>query len=196
MKATKRLVLGLPLFSVLLLGSPASAQEPDLHHVRAGLQLASAAEETKLIHAALSAKVFDVGLTRSLVEEVARSIQSAKQSSDRAQALLPEAKQSLEAEFEKLRGVIKRAEDQAAKLRAVLTQETQGLEAEDQEGGALDARADGDEPAAQPRWNVLKDETGWLFLDLSEARALHQKLGPKLKAPGLSAPPKPKSKRE
>ncbi len=190
-----------PLFCALILLASlahvgrASAQEPDLHHVRAGLQLASAADGTKLIYAALSAKIFDVGLTRSLVEEVERSVQDAKKSSDRAQALLPESKQSLEAEFEKLRTVIKRAEDQVQKLKQVLTEETQGLEAEDQEGGALDARDDGAAASAQPKWSLLKDEAGWLYLDVSDARGLHQKLGPKLKAPGLSAPPKPKSKR-
>lgn len=174
---------------------PAAAQEPQLHHVRAGLQLGFAAEGTKLIHAALSAKVFDVGLTRALVEEVERTIQDAKKSSDRAQALLAEGQAGLEPEYEKLRAAIKRAEDQAMKLKQVLAQETQGLEAEDQEGGGLDARDDGEAPAAQPKWTLLKDETGWLYLDLVDARGLQQKLGGKVKAPGLSAPPKPKSKR-
>lgn len=196
MKTIHRLSIATFALHAGLTAAPAYAQEPDLHHVRAGLQLAQAAEGTKLIHAALSAKVFDVGLTRALVEEVQRSIQDAKKSSDRAQALLPESKQSLEPEFEKLRAIIKRAEDQSAKLQSVLAQETQGLEAEDQEGGSLDARDEGEAPASQPRWNVLKDETGWLYLDLADARAAHQKLGPKLKVPGLSAPPKPKAKRE
>lgn len=195
MKTKKRLSLAACALAASLAARSAEAQEPDLHHVRAGLQLTAAAEGTKLIHAALSAKIFDVGLARALVEEVERSIQDAKKSSDRAQALLPESKQPLEAEFEKLRALIKRAEDQAAKLKAVVAEETRGLEAEDQEGGGLDARDDGEAPASQPRWNVLKDATGWLFLDLSEARGLHQKLGAKLKAPGLSAPPKPKSAR-
>lgn len=182
-------------FATAAFSSVAAAQEPQLHHVRAGLQLSAAAEGTKLIHAALSAKIFDVGLTRSLVEEVERSIQDAKKSSDRAQALLSEGQASLEPEYEKLRAAIKRAEDQAMKLKQVLTEETQGLEAEDQEGGALDARGDGDTPPAQPKWALLKDETGWLYVDLSDARGLHQKLGGKVKAPGLSAPAKPKSKR-
>ena len=192
-------------FSMLLAGAtlaPASAlaQDAGLYHAQSGTLLTYAETETRVLYAVLTAQEFDVELTRSMVEELKRSIADAKKSVDRSTALLSESQQKLAPDFQKLREGVKAAEDQVVKLAADIQTEVKARASDDDsnegepvpEGGAEAAEKEKGPP---PNWQLLKDGAGWLAIDLAAARSLHAKLAKSVKMPALAGPPKPKTKR-
>jgi hypothetical protein len=174
--------------------SIASAQDAGPHHVRAGAHLALADEDTKLLFAVMTAKVFDVELTKTLSGDLKKAIAEAKSSVFRASALTED--QKLEADFKKLQEALKRAEDAQAKLDGDIKAETSGLTVAEDDNPDLEAAA-GSKPEAakQPKWELLKEGAGALYKEIGDARALHGKLAKALKTPALKAPPAPKAKK-
>lgn len=174
--------------------SIALAQDAGPHHVRAGARLALADEDTKLLFAVMTAKVFDVELTKTLSADLKKAISEAKSSIFRASALAED--QKLEADFKKLQDALKRAEDAQAKLDGDIKSETSGLKFEGDDNEDIEAAA-GSKPeeAKQPNWELLKDGAGALYKEIGEARSIHGKLAKALKTPALKAPPPPKAKK-
>jgi hypothetical protein len=174
--------------SLLLVALPAVAFAEDAgpHHVRAGIQLGAADEQLKLLYAVITAKEFDVELSKTLSADIKRAVGDAKSSAFRASALLGDAEKKAEPDFKKLQDGMKRVEDATAKLDEDLKEETAGLKP--------DEDAEESEEAKMPSWELLKDDAGALAKEISDARALHSKLAKMIKLPQLKAPPPPKKK--
>lgn len=171
----------------------ALAQDSGLHHARAGAMLAAADENTKILYAVLTARVFDVEISKTLLSDIKRAVGEAKSSAFRAAQLLEDEKAS--AEVAKLDESIRAIEASFTKLDADVKAETKDMKIdEDNPDIAPAAGSKPAEEAKQPNWDLLKDDIGALYADVSAARALHGKLAKVVKAPALKAPPAPKKK--
>ncbi len=179
----------------LLAPGAALAQDPGPHHVRAGILLVAAEEETKLFYDVLTAKVFDVELGKTTLAEIRKLAQDAKSAAFRASQLKDDAKS--DAVFGKLDEALKRVEGSVQKLEADYKKETAGLKVDDDNPDiAPQAGSEGKkDDAKQPDWEGLKSTSGQLFKDIQDARAEHGKAGKTLKLPALKPVPPPKAKK-
>jgi hypothetical protein len=186
----------LTLPSLLLLAlapGVAVAQDAGLYHARTGALLATADENTKLLYAVATAKVFDVELSKTLLTDLKRNVGDAKSSAFRASQLLEDAPAA--ADVAKLDEALRALEASFQKADADVKNETKGMKIdEDNPDIAPAAGAKPDEEAKQPDWELLKDSIGAVYRDVSAARAAHGKLVKAMKAPPLKAPPAPKKK--
>ncbi len=183
--------------TTMLLGfaAPAQAQDYSLHYAQAGALLDYSNVQVKLLYASVTALEYDANTTKNTVAELKRSLGDAKRHAGRAATLLPEKMMKHEAQVEKLRAVISKAEDQLMKLATDIDEQTKALTAEDSEV-ELGERTDDEAVApAQVDWDLLKKGTGWLGVDVSAARRLHKSVARKIKVKGLRSPPKPRGKR-
>lgn len=189
------------VFSLVTMSSAvplaAFAQDSGPYHARAGTQLAQADEELKIFYAVLNAKIFDVEISKTLLDDLKSSLDEAKSSSFRAMALLDEKQSKLEPEFKKLQDALKRAQDAAKKLADDTQKETANLkvEEEDTSGLAPAAGSKPDEPQKGPDWDLLKADAGAAYQPIAEARSIYGKLAKQVKMPPLKAPPAPKAKK-
>ena len=180
--------------AVLGASSDAFAQGHELHYAQAGALLAYGQSELNLLFAALTAKEFDPKLTKDTVAELERTLNDAKKRVDRATALLPESLEKNQPEMEKLRAAIKQCEDTLAKLGNDITEQTGAPEESDVELGSR-PEEELDEAPPQRDWELLKRGTGWLAVDLGDARKKYSALARKLKLKSMKSPPKPRGKR-
>lgn len=191
MKPSIRYLLStLGTLAVVASASPAWAQGADLHYAQAGALLSYGEAEIRILYAALSAKEFDPSITKSVVDELNRSLNEAKKRVDRTIPLLEEKDKALEPEMLKLREAIKKCEDELTKLNTDIEEQT-GAKGDDEE-----KKDDDDEERPQTDWELLKRGTSWLNVDIGNAKTAYAALAKKMKAPTLVAPPKPKGKRE
>lgn len=178
------------------MATPARAQGPELQFAQAGALLAYAEAEVRLLYASLIAREYDPALTKSLIDELKRTLGDAKTRVDRTSALLDEKDAKLEPELLDLREKIKRIEGSLAKLAANIQEQT----APKAEPAGLESKktADEDEDDEPPvrDWELLKRGAGWVAVDLEAARGSYAKLTKKLKMPNLVLPPKPKGARD
>lgn len=182
------LLLALPLVPGL-----AVAQDAALYHARSGAMLSAADEDTKILYAVLTAKVFDVELSKTLLGDIKRAVGEAKSSAFRASQLIEDQKVS--AEVAKLDESIRAIEASHQKLDADMKAETKDMKIdEDNPDIAPAAGSKAEEAGKQPNWDLLKDGIGALYADIGAAKALHGKLAKLVKAPALKAPPAPKKK--
>lgn len=172
----------------------ARAEAYDLYFAQAGALLQYAQGEINILYGALTAKEFDPKITKDTVEELDRTLSAAKRSVDRVIALLPEDLGKNAPDLEKLRASIKQCEDALNKLGNDITEQTGSTEEAEAE---LGSRPDEDLEEAPPQrdWELLKRGTGWLSVDLDDAKAKYNGLARKLKLKGLKSPPKPRGKR-
>lgn len=169
----------------------AHAQQHDIYFHQEGALLAYADAEVKILYAAITAKEFDPEATKKTLEELERTISSAKTMVDRVQATLPEDLANMEPELVKFRDQVKAAEDQLRKLATDIEEQTGAKEGEEEQ--ELDEEG---KPAVTRDWNLLKKGCGWLAADLATARATYAKLAGKLKVKPVKPVPKPSGKRE
>ena len=186
-----RMQLTMSLVALLSLSpAVASAQQHEIYFHQAGALLQYGEAEVRILFAAITAKEFDPDATKKTIEELDRTMSTAKNMVDRVQASLPENMANLEPDLVKLREQVKAAEDQLRKLSTDIEEQTgakeEGEEAElDEEGKALPQRD----------WDLLKKGCGWLAADLATAKASYAKLAGKLKVKPVKAVPKPSGKR-
>ncbi len=174
--------------------SQARAETHGLYFSQAGALLAYADAELKVLYGALTAKEFDPKLTKDTVAELDRTLASAKRSVDRSIALLPESQSKVAPELEKLRTAIKQCEDALNKLGNDITEQTGSTEETEAELGARPEENLDEEPP-QRDWELLKRGTGWLGVDLKDARGKYGAVARKLRLKSLRSPPKPRGKR-
>jgi hypothetical protein len=182
----------------LAVASPARAQGPELSYAQAGALLSYADAEVKLLFGAINAKEFDPSMTRSLLDELKRSLEESKKRIDRSSALLDEKQAALEPELIKVRDAIRRVEGSLDKLTRDIEAQTGKLAADGEESGpAPEKKTEEEEAEAPPRdWELLKRGAGWLGADLKDAQAAYGAVAKKLKVPAFPFPPKPKTPRE
>ncbi|MCC7384088.1 MAG: hypothetical protein IT384_19755 [Deltaproteobacteria bacterium] len=190
----KRAAILASVLAVAGWGRAAGAEEAAPHHVRASAMLELADQEAKLLYAVLTAKVFDVELSMTLASDLVRAIGEAKSSVFRAEALLDEAAAKSAPELKKIQDTMKAAEESARKLENDLKQETKGLK-EDESEDIAPAAGSGPSEAKTPSWDLLKDDVGQLYKELSEAKAGVARTARVVKPPVLKAPPPPKAKK-
>jgi len=189
----RRIVSSLSLLALVALPLGAQAQDSGPHHARAGALLALADEETKIVFAVITAKVFDVELATTLVSELKDVMGDAKASAFRASQLVEDQKAG--PELAKLDEAIKTIEATLATFDADLKRETKDMKPDEENPELAPAAGSGKaEAGTQPNWEALKDDCGALYRDISAARAIHGKLAKTVKAPALKAPPPPKKK--
>ncbi len=177
----------------LLLASPAvaSAQQHEIYFHQTGALLQYGEAETKILYAAITAKEFDPEATKRTVEELERTLGSAKGMVDRVQALLPEGLASVEPDLVKLREQVKAAEDQLRKLATDIEEQTGSKEGDEEP--ELDEEG---KQTPQRDWDLLKKGCGWLWIDLSTAKGSYAKLALRLKVKPVKLIPKPSGKRQ
>ncbi|MFO0729259.1 MAG: hypothetical protein U1E65_36100 [Myxococcota bacterium] len=190
-----RLLTSLTFIAALAIPGAALAQDPGPHHVRAGILLGAAEEETKLFFDVLTAKVIDVELGKTTLAEVKKLVADAKSASFRASQLKDDAKS--DAVFGKLDEALKKVEESVKKLEADYKTETAGLKIDEENPDiAPQAGTEGKEKEQkQPDWEGLKNTSGQLFKDIQDARAAHAAAGKTLKLPALKPVPPPKAKK-
>ena len=183
----------LSFFVLASIGRVAFAQDAGPHHAHAGALLALADEETKIVFAVITAKVFDVELAKTLVGELKEVIGNAKSSAFRAGQLVEDQKGA--SDLAKFDEVMRSVETSLQKLDADLASETKGIKVDDEGADIAPAAGAGKEEAGpQPNWELLKDDVGGLYRDIGSARAQHGKLAKIVKASPLKAPPLPKKR--
>lgn len=185
--------------AVMGLAKPAQAQDHSLHFAQAGALLDYSDAELRILYAAVTAREYDPKVTKETVEELKRALGDAKRYAGRASTLLPEKLAKHEPQVEKLRSAISAAEDQLTKLATDIDEQTKSLTSGDEEV-ELGSRAEAEdaEGAAEPatvNWDLLKSGTGWLSVDVGEARKMYKGLAGKLGVRSLPAAPKPRGKR-
>lgn len=170
------------LIVALLIGiaTPAAAQDHRLHLGQAGALLDYAEFESRLLYAAVTARVFDLSLTQSTVEELNRSLTAAKKSLDRADALLPEGEESASKAILSIRNQLVQAERQLQAFSDLLQAEAAALDDEDAEVEEGEAR--------QTDWQGLKSGAGWLAKDVRTALSGHRGLAKRM---GIRVAPAP-----
>lgn len=167
--------------------SIASAQQHEIYFHQAGALLAYADAEVRILYAAITAKEFDPDATKKTVEELDRTVSTAKTMVDRIQATLPENMASMEPELVKFRDQVKAVEDQLRKVSSDIEEQTGAKEGEEEQGS--------EEQGKQADWNLLKKGCGWLSSDLAVARGTYAKLAGKLKVKPVKPVPRPSGKR-
>ncbi len=181
-------------FALGAVSTEARAEAYDLYYAQAGALLVYAQGELNILYGALTAKEFDPKITKDTVAELDRTLSAAKRSVDRVIALLPEELGKNAPELEKLRASIKQCEDALTKLGNDITEQTGSTEETEAELGSR-PEEDLEETPPQRDWELLKRGTGWLAVDLKDARGKYSSLARKLKIKALKTPPKPRGKR-
>ncbi|MEO1232888.1 MAG: hypothetical protein AAFZ18_28740 [Myxococcota bacterium] len=182
-----RTLLNWTFFAIATLPGVTLAQSHDLPFVQAGASLGHAEMEVRILHAAITAKNFDLGFTKATLEEVGTALRKAKTSIDRAETLLPEKLTKMGSRLLAVREKIVAAESQLDQLGAAIVTETRVLTIEDE-----------DEAAELPptNWGMLERQTGWLAVDVAAAAGAYGKLRGPLKVKVLKKVRAPRGKRE
>lgn len=152
---------------LLALPGPARAQTHVLPYAQAGAALEYARAEARILYAAVTAKQFDLGFTRAILEQLETALAEAKRNVDKAETLLPEKMAKRSDALLALREKIVAAETQRAALLAAVTEETKVLTVEDEEEA---------EDLPPTDWRRLERETKWLAADVRAAASAHGKL--------------------
>lgn len=165
----------------------AHAQGHELPFAQAGAALEYADAEARILHAAVTAKQFDLGFTKQVLEELEKALAEAKRSVDRAETLLPDNLAKMSEKLLELRDKVVAAETQRERLATLIADETKVLLAEDEEEAAELPPTD---------WKLLEGQAAWLAVDVDAASAAHSQIARALKAPMPKAVRRPKGKRE
>lgn len=166
---------------------PAAAQDHALPYVQAGAALDYAEQEVRVLHAAVTAKQFDLGFTEQALAELEHALAHAKRNIDRAETLLPTKMSKLGEKVLEVRAKVVAAETQLAKLKQIIEEQTKVLTVEDEEEAAELPPTD---------WKLMERETGWLAVDIGHAMKAHRMLERRLGARALKPVRKPRGKRE
>lgn len=186
------------LFLIAALAAPGVALAQDaagLHFARSGAMLGAADEDTKILFAVVTAKVFDVELTKTVMSDLKKALGEARGSAFRASQLLEDQKAS--GEVAKLDDAIKTIEASFQKLDADIKAETKDMKIDEDNpdiAPAAGAKAPEEGAGKVPDWELLKNDIGTVYADIGAAKSLHGKLSKVVKAPALKAPPAPKKK--
>src|SRR5687768_15230592 len=133
MNRTSLMILG----ALWLVPGVASAQQHEIYFHQTGALLAYAEAGVKILFAAITAKEFDPEAAKRTIEELDRSISTAKNMVDRIQGALPENLANMEADLVKFRGEVKATEDQLRKLKTDIEEQT-GKEGDEEDAPELD----------------------------------------------------------
>ncbi|MBK8012595.1 MAG: hypothetical protein IPK13_14690 [Deltaproteobacteria bacterium] len=206
-QSSAAIVLGFTLFAAMSMSAPrdAQGQDVDLHFTQVGGQLERADGDLRVLNASVSAKVFDPALAQAVIKELEAAFAAAKKSTDRSTALLSDSQRKFEPEMLKLREAIKACEDQLRLLATDIDEQTGAAgdddgDEEDEPSTALSGTDDLERAANAPDkvkadWALLRASTGWLGVDLSEARDKYKRIARGLKLKPYPYPKKPKGKR-
>lgn len=185
MTTTKLLIPAVSALALFAAAAPASAQTHHLPYVQAGVSLDYAESEVRILYAAVTARQFDLGLTKQTLEEVKEGLRDAKVALDRAETLLPEKLAGRSEAVLAVRERVVTAEAQVEKLAEAIVEQTRVLTEEEEDV----------EDLPPTDWKLLERQTGWLAVDVAAARTAHGRLGPALKARMPKKVPRPRGKR-
>ncbi len=187
---TAYLLSGALTFAAITIAAPTvEAQSHDLYFAQVGAALTYSYAEVRVLYGAVHSGKYDPKLTADTLEEIRRSLSSAKRQADRGMNHLPRTLRKFGPQVDKLRKAIARCQQTLSKVETDILEQTRPA-ADDELTREL-GRPLVDNDRSAPRRSdrkVMRNSVGWLAYDIKAARALYKEAAVKVIRRGLRSP--------